>query len=121
MDRNSIIGVLLIVGIILGYYLLSKPSQQQLDEIKRQQDSIAMVHQHEMIRQQKNAIASDSLKLINNNGLANDSISRKALVEKLGVFATAVKDTNEFITIENNLLKIKFCSKGGRPYSVELK
>src|SRR5208283_5944236 len=114
MDRNSIIGVLLIVGIIIGYYILSKPSQQQLDEIKRQQDSIMLVRQQELIKQQQNMIASDSLKQKHINSLDKDSATNKVLVEKYGVFANAVKDTNEFTTIENNLLILKFSSKGGK-------
>lgn len=121
MDRNSIIGVFFIVVIIIGYYYLTKPSQQQIDAEKRQQDSIQFVRQLDMERNQKNVIVADSLKhkVISNS--RTDSIHKKALVEQFGVFAASVKDTNEFTSLENNLLKIKFCSKGGRPYSVELK
>ncbi len=120
MDKNSIIGILLIFVIIIGYYFISKPSQQQLEAIKRQQDSLLIVRQQEMLRTQKNTLTTDS-SLQKGKIVTSDSAVQKLNYNKYGVFASAYKDTAEYITIENNLLRIKLSSRGARPYSVELK
>src|SRR5271157_2245714 len=120
MDKNSIIGMVVIGVLFIGYYFYSKPNQKQLEEAKRLQDSVMLVHQQEMVRMQKNIVSPDTtrekVKLTN-----TDSTAKQAKIEKYGAFASAANDSNEYITLENNLLKIKFCSRGGRPYSVELK
>jgi YidC/Oxa1 family membrane protein insertase len=41
--------------------------------------------------------------------------------DQFGVFGVAAIGTEEFYTLENNLMKITFSNKGGRIYSVELK
>lgn len=42
MDKNSIIGLLLIGGILIGYTWLTKPSEEELKAMKTR-DSIAQV------------------------------------------------------------------------------
>jgi YidC/Oxa1 family membrane protein insertase len=118
MDRNSIIGLVLIVGILMTWSLMFKPSKKQEEALLRRRDSIENVQRLEQAKQQLRT--QDSLK---NKvaGPSSDSATNKALQEKLGSFASAAKDSNEFITIENNLVKIKLSAKGGRPYSAELK
>jgi YidC/Oxa1 family membrane protein insertase len=116
MDRNSIIGLILIVGILMVWGIISQPSKHQIEANKRIRDSIEQVQKLEL---QKNA-TQDSIKKVASTQLS-DSSKNKDLKDKFGSFAASVKDTNEFITIENDLLKIKLSAKGGRPYSVELK
>ncbi|MEN8224046.1 MAG: membrane protein insertase YidC, partial [Bacteroidota bacterium] len=51
-----------------------------------------------------------------------DSSSQyQMLNEKYGAFGHSGEGTEEFITVENDLMKLLFSSKGGRIYSVELK
>ncbi len=120
MDRNTVIGLVLIVGILMLWGVVFKPSQQQVEADKRKRDSIMLVQQQEQTKQQQQIAKQDTLKDKNVSQLA-DSSKNKDLKDKFGSFAASVKDTNEFITLENNLLKIKFSAKGGRPYSAELK
>lgn len=48
-------------------------------------------------------------------------IDKDQLRSMYGNFADAADGKQDFITIENNLMKIKLATKGGRIYSVELK
>ncbi|MDP4209754.1 MAG: membrane protein insertase YidC [Bacteroidota bacterium] len=123
MDKKSIIGLVLIVGILIIYSVLTKPSKEQLAIMKRQQDSITQVQQQTQAKQQLLKATTDTLAAKGDSIRSQipDSAKTSALQSKYGVFVSAVKDTNEFITIENSLLKIKLSAKGGRPYSVELK
>ena len=120
MDRNTVIGLVLIVGILMLWGVIFKPSQQQVEADKRKRDSIMLVQQQEQTKQQQQIAKQDTLKNKNVSQSA-DSSKNKELKDKFGSFAASVKDTNEFITLENNLLKIKLSAKGGRPYSAELK
>lgn len=43
MDKNSIIGLVVIGALLVGYMLLTKPSKSELAEAKRKQDSITQV------------------------------------------------------------------------------
>jgi YidC/Oxa1 family membrane protein insertase len=121
MDRNSIIGLVLIIGILVAYSIITKPSKEELEAARHRSDSIMLVQQQERIRQQQIASMNDTAPKSVSGQQANDSIKAKQLQNQYGTFAAAAKDTNEFVTIENDLLKIKISAKGGRPYAVELK
>ena len=40
MDKNTIIGLLIIAGILIGYSLFTRPSKEELAERQRVQDSL---------------------------------------------------------------------------------
>jgi YidC/Oxa1 family membrane protein insertase len=120
MDRNTIIGLVLIVGVLIGYSILTAPSKEEIARKKHQQDSIAQVTQ-KVIAAQQPVDSSKKEDVQVKETYLSDSAKLKNLENALGVFAKAGSDTNRFITVENDLFKIKFSTKGGRPYSVELK
>jgi len=123
MDRNSILGVVLIFLILIGFSYFNRPSEQQIAAAKHQRDSIEQVR----IEQEKQ-IASEK-KLNEAQGSASPSIHGDSVLsgvdqarkEKFGVFANASVGKEKFYTVENNLMKVTFSNKGGRIYSVELK
>ena len=43
MDKNTIIGLLLITAIIIGFSIYNRPSQEQIAAQKRMRDSLALV------------------------------------------------------------------------------
>ena len=47
MDRNSITGILLIVAILIGYSVITKPSREEMAEQQRVADSISYVRQQD--------------------------------------------------------------------------
>lgn len=121
MDRNTVFGIVIIIGILMVWGLVTQPSKQQIEREKRKRDSISIVQQLEQKKQQQQIATQDTLKSKTVVPQLSDSSKNKNLKGEFGAFAASVKDTNEFITIENNLLKVKLSAKGGRPYSVELK
>ncbi|MDR0830910.1 MAG: membrane protein insertase YidC, partial [Prevotellaceae bacterium] len=114
MDKNTVIGLLLILAIFLGFSYLNKPSEEQLAEQKRYNDSIQQVQYQ--ARQNaieiKNQLAGDTTQIIE-----NDSVN----AAKSGLFANVVKGDTSLISIETEVLKLKFSPKGGVLYSAELK
>jgi YidC/Oxa1 family membrane protein insertase len=119
MDKNTITGFLLILFIVIGFSLLNKPSQQQMDaarEQKRLSDSIAMT----TAINQNTLHQADSIK---NAGGAKDSMSDTSNKQKieLGAFASVATGKDSLAKIGNDLLELTMSSKGGRIASVRLK
>jgi len=125
MDKNTITGLALIFVILITFSYFNKPSQREIEAAKRQTDSIAQVeadNARQADSKARDAAAALQGKLI---GTKSDSTEKIAVNDELkslyGVFSDAAKGTERFITLENNLMKIRVSTKGGKIYSVELK
>lgn len=114
MDKNSIFGLLLIGAILIGYTYLTKPSEE---EIKAQQtrDSIALVERVHNEKFEAERLAGLKAQYAE---VKQDTV---ALKETYGVFASAVGQDEEFVTLENELVKLTINTKGGRIANVQLK
>ncbi|MBN2173861.1 MAG: membrane protein insertase YidC [Bacteroidales bacterium] len=130
MDRNTILGLVLIFAILVGYSIWMTPSKEERESQQRRSDSIAQVNK-----------TRDSLALVRRNEkLIQDSIqqAQQALKEsgtqaaeqptaenpnreKLGVFANSSVGEDKIFIIENDLIKLGISSKGGKVVSVQLK
>ena len=121
MDKNTIVGIVLIFAILIGFSYLNKPSQEEIEAAKRHQDSIAQV----VARQQKESEAllkQQAEQKEDFSSQSSDSLEASGeLSDRFGVFARNARGEEKLITLENNLMKIKVSTKGGKIYSVELK
>jgi len=123
MDRNTIVGIVLIFSILIGFSYFNKPSEKQIEAAKRNQDSLELVR----AEQQKELAATVKLDSIKNasvialSGDSANSSKEQELRDKYGVFAGASVGKEKFYVVENNLFKVTLSNKGGRIYSVELK
>lgn len=121
MDRQSMIGLLLIGLILIGFSIWTSPSEEQIAAAKRQQDSIAQVEKLEAARaavQQKAKPVASSLPV---DSAISDSAKSALMSDMLGAFAAGASGENASTIIENELLKVAISNKGGRIKSVELK
>jgi len=128
-NKNTIIGLVLIFAIFIGYTYLMSPSQEQLLAQKRRADSIYMVKvakQHAQItaiaREKALAVAREKEKFVA-RGEKVDSVTLARLTMKgeLGVFANAAVGKDTFYTVENDVFRLTFASRGGKIGKVELK
>ena len=100
MDRNTVIGFILLAALLFLYLFLSTKSSQELQQQQMaKQDSIATQKRHQ-----------DSLRI------ANDTT--KAAIKDSNVVVPAKEET---LIVENDVLKVTFTNKGGQPAKVELK
>ena len=120
MDKNTIIGFILIILVLFGFFFLNRPSQEQIEAQRRYQDSIATVLQSQVEEQQAAAIRKQAEE-IGNHENDSDSVRQARLAAKFGDFAHASQGTEKFITLENDLLTLQLATKGGRIYSAQLK
>ncbi len=119
MDRNSIIGLLVIGAIIIIYSIVSSPGKEDMEKLHKHNDSIALVNKLAYEEQTK----AHAKELAQKDSIKNlpDSLKENNLKDKFGSFASAIEGKEEFITLENNLIKVKISTKGGRIYSAQLK
>ena len=107
MDRNTVIGFVLIGLLLMGmFYFNNKGNAAFQAEQKRMEDSIQRAKPKVDIVKLK----ADSLRF--------DSARRE---KSVGGLQQAASATEELTTIENEVIKITFTNKGGQPKTVELK
>ena len=124
MDRNTVIGLSLIFAIFMLWQYTMTPTQEEVEAYKRQQDSLQRLEQF-----QTDSLLALETKVTPEKEVdlpqVEDSVSVAAKFNKLGQeygpFAAAAAGEEAFETLENDLLKITFTSKGGRIKEVELK
>jgi len=125
MDKNTITGLVLIFVILITFTYLSKPSQRDIEAARRQSDSIAQVEAQKAQQAETEAKVTAAALQAKISNPSADSAGTAGVESDLknlyGVFSEAVKGTEHFITLENNLMKIRLSTKGGKIYSVELK
>jgi len=124
MDKNSIIGLVLIGAVLITFGILNSPSKEEIAALQHQQDSIAQVQQ---------AATADSLRAISSRAtlqeglqptadtMVSDSMISARHTLELGSFAAVAEGSEEFFTIENELLKVTLSTKGGKVVAVQLK
>jgi YidC/Oxa1 family membrane protein insertase len=127
-NKNTIIGLLLIFAIFIIYSYLQKPSKEEEKVRKHKYDSITYVQNKErdsliLAKARQIAVEQAGKKLKTETGNPVDSINavHQVLKEQLGVFAGSAAGKKESYTIESDLLKLRFTSKGGKIDYVELK
>lgn len=120
MDKNTIIGFVLIAAVLIGFTIYSSPSKEEL--AKQEQARIEKQYR-------------DSLAYINDVKATEADTTQKSNVTD-DFFAPSAKDSTaaissdslittpseeKFITLENSKLKVVISSRGGRMISAQLK
>lgn len=106
MDRNTIIGFVLLALLFFGYFYYTRQGQLEVEnERQRTQDSLNRLKPK-----------TDSLKKTTTVPLEKDTVQPV----NAGNFQQS-SSGEQVLTIENEVLKIAFSSKGGQPKTVELK
>jgi YidC/Oxa1 family membrane protein insertase len=120
MDKNSIFGILIIAGILIVWGVIQTPGKKELESRRHYEDSLYQAQQKALL-QADSALAAVSADSIMKEEAAGDSTTVIRIADQFGVFAANATGKNEFYTVENDVMKMVVSTKGGRPYSVELK
>lgn len=123
MDRNSVIGLLLIGLVFIGFSIWNQPSKEQVEAMQHKRDSVAAVEKINEQLKQQHIQQTQAIAASTSADTTSVSDSAKAVLQQqaLGDFATAATGSQTFYSLENKLVKVNIGSKGGRVYSVQLK
>ncbi len=109
-DRNTVLGFVILALLFFGYFYFTNKQQKENRKLKEAETAIQKAKE-------------DSIRLVNKplqDSLAriSDSVNKKT---PTGVFKDTSNIPEQFVVVENNLIKVTFSSKGGQPRKVELK
>ena len=119
MDRNSILGIILIAAILIIWGVVQSPGKKELEARQKRMDSLAVVNQSKIVPDTTQVTPGPAASI--SPVPVQDVTDTKQVQDELGEFSTAAFGENKFFTLENDLIRLVISSKGGRPYSVELK
>lgn len=113
MNKNTLIGTVLMCLIFMAMVWTSQPSAEQLEAQRRAQDSIARL-QTEAIENSMNAGAAESEEPQDSLALAQaDSIKQALRQQKYGNIAAAATGEEQIVNLSNNVLSVDISTKGG--------
>jgi len=133
MDKNTVIGLLLITAIIVVFTIYNRPSQEQIAEQQRLRDSTALV------QAQRAEIAAESELQPANNHINDDSVINQGsnvsdffsagtpynevVADSASGNLNLVEETakEEIVVLENEKLRLLLNTHGGKIQSVQLK
>ncbi|MCC8142616.1 MAG: membrane protein insertase YidC [Tannerellaceae bacterium] len=116
MDKNTIIGFVLIGVVLFAFNWLTQPTPEQIEAQRRYQDSIAQVVANNHLEVQQQAATTE-----NQFDQVPDSVRKIRLQQNFGSFASAMTGVENYTTLENEVLELTISNKGGRVYSARLK
>lgn len=119
MNKNTILGFVLIAVILIGFSWYNSKIYKEQERERFVADSIARVEAA------KYAAVEDSVAAANMGALGNELLKQQneaiSPVYKDSLIELASKAEPEYYTLENEKLKIVFTTKGAQPYSVLVK
>ena len=131
MDRNTLIGLLLILGILFTFQYINRETPEQIQakrekiEAQRIQDSIEKAKldttsiSQELEMQNLAQVVDSTMSQAERDSII--SLANNKLTKRFDVFATSAQGTDTDFVIENEDLRLTIASKGGRVVKAELK
>jgi YidC/Oxa1 family membrane protein insertase len=117
MDKNTVIGFGLIFLLMMAMTYMNRPTEEQLAAAERKKDSLAQINNIDTTQQ----LAKNDTTALAAQTPIDDSLKIKALSSDYGVFANAAIGEAKEVSIENDVFKIIFNTKGGNIKEVQLK
>ena len=115
MDKNSVIGFVLIAAIFLGFTVFENKRAAKYAEVKAQQDSIALA---QMPFDSSSVV---SLGEYSEGASVADNVTAPVYKDSCLQAASDVNSVPEMVVLENSKIRIQLTTKGAQPYSVKVK
>lgn len=127
MDRNSVIGLVIIAAIILGYSIFFGPTPEERARQQQINDSIAQVEKQlleedvPVAESPIHEMEADTLLTETTPDTLEQALINEKAREQFGIFAVAAEPTRDFALVETDKFLIKIDANGGKIAYVELK
>ena len=122
MDKNSLIGFVLIAVIMMGFFGYQSRQQAKLRAEQERLDSIAAAEAYEQYKLDSAYRAEHPEAALPEEALtpAAPAAPAQAVYSDSLLNAAALADAS-YVTLENEKLEVKFTTRGGQPWSVRVK
>lgn len=128
MDKNTIIGLLLIFAVFIGFTIYNQPSKEEQERMQHQRDSLVVAQQQ---RADSMAVIMEQRAQYQENITEGQTLAGQTaqapgaqaseLRDRLGLFSNAgIGEDKEFV-IESDLIRVRLSNRGGKIINVELK
>ncbi|MGB3589109.1 MAG: membrane protein insertase YidC [Tunicatimonas sp.] len=112
MDKNQAIGFALLALLLIVYFQFFAPEPIPTTEPQALQEESAVPNSQSAQESQQPTTTLDSLP---------DSLQNEATRQRFGVFAAAASGEERSFTLENEDMRVRFSTQGGRPVFVQMK
>ncbi len=128
MNRDNILGLILIASILIGYSIWMAPSEEDKLETQRVRDSIAEVQRTITHAEQRadtatlpaEPISPDPISQIVEDPALADSIELFRRRDQLGYFTQSGEGEEKVYVVDNDVLKLSISTQGGHIETAEL-
>jgi YidC/Oxa1 family membrane protein insertase len=122
MDKNSVIGLVLIGLLLIGYSIMTKPSDEEIAAQKRATDSIAALKMEQDAANEAVLAEAEVATSIDTTELDSAAMAEvsSTLKTRYGVLAAASQGEEKTFTVKTDLLELTFSNKGGVPVKANL-
>ncbi|MBR5028246.1 MAG: membrane protein insertase YidC [Bacteroidales bacterium] len=121
LDKHTIIGLVLMFLVFIGYIWWTKPSKEEIEKQKAYQDSVYQAYQ-DSVASVEEALAAQ--KLIDDSIAANDTVAQQNEAEKIrssaGAFACNLDSEPATISVKNEVLSLDINALGAKIDNVVL-
>ncbi len=125
MNRDNIIGLILIAVVIIGYSLWMAPSEEELAERRRLEAEREQIEAIEAERAKEEvALAEDTIpepEIVTEDPELQEALEEERLRERMGHFSAAAIGEKAYYTVESEVMRLIISSRGGHIHSAELK
>ena len=130
MNKNSILGFVLIAAIMIGYTVWMQPSAEEMAQKQAVADSIRNVKEQEQLKVlqlENERLAQQQQALLNNETVGEESSNTEvsddfaSLQKKYDLFANSAQGDEKITRIENDVFVLEISNVGGYIKNVRLK
>lgn len=123
MDKNSIIGFVLLGMLVIAYTYFNAPTAEQMEQMKRKQDSLNLVQKNKQTKNNSNSFDSNKRQQdfnSQNDRTVQNKKARKQIAQTGKFFGGFKKGKEKIVSLQNSKIKLDFTTKGGRIKKAEL-
>lgn len=132
MNRNTIIGLVIIALILILFSYLNSPSEEDRKKMQLERDSITAIEKRNdsvlAAEERIQKLKTDSLNkdtsaiaVPKDSSIATDTVISSQKLDEFGMFASSLSGDIREVVIENELTKFRFTTLGGGLSYVQLK
>lgn len=108
MDKNTIIGFLLIAALLFGYSWFSRPSEEEMAALRQSEMEAARM------QEMTDGTGTGNIARAENDTMPADTLTEAELLKmEFGEFSKAATGRDTTMTLQNDLLELTFSAKGG--------